>query len=549
MELEIRTLSSLQKVYPDSAPQESGLCSACMLQNEFYSYQIAVCSHAGPDDGLNGGRLNAKVSLSSPAADAVTLRRVGYVPSQLPAYKDHDEDVERTAPGLFPDPLFPLDGSGLYGAEECWHSLWITVDSGKLAPGRYPISVTITNGQDEKKSRTADFEIEVLAALPEKQRLIYTNWFHADCLYTHYGVEPFSEEHWRILNNFMTLAASRGMNMILTPLFTPPLDTAVGGERPDIQLVKVSETESGYAFDFSRLARWMDLAGACGIEYFEMSHLFTQWGAKHAPKILIGGKKVFGWHTDASSEEYQTFLKQFLPALDRFFEERGCCDKIYFHVSDEPAIEHMEAYAKASGAIREILGDKYPIVDALSNYDFYKTGLVTTPIPSSDHFKTFYENGVDGDLWTYYCCGQYQKVANRFFSMPSARNRILGFQLYQYNIKGFLQWGYNFWYSQFSLSEIDPYLTTDAGGAFPSGDAFTVYPGKGGTAVASLRMEVFCEAIQDMNALYALENRIGREKTLALLREGDRPITMEEYPKDPDWILKKRAQINRLLTE
>ena len=75
----------------------------------------------------------------------------------------------------------------------------------------------------------------------------------------------------------------------------------------------------------------------------------------------------------------------------------------------------------------------------------------------------------------YYCCGQYKKVANRFFSMPSARNRILGVQLYKYNIKGFLQWGYNFWYSQFSLSEIDPYLTTDSGGAFPSGDPFTKY--------------------------------------------------------------------------
>lgn len=550
MTLEIKTISSLHKVYHDQAPNGGEQTGATMLQNEIYSYQIAVCSHAESDDGLNGGRLNAQVFLSSPAADSVTLRRVGHVPSQLPAYKDCDENVERTRAGLFPDPLFELDGSGLYGAEEQWHALWITIDSNRLAPGTYPIEITIENGiGDGKKSRASHFEITVLPAQPEKQKLIYTNWFHADCLYTHYGVAPFSEDHWRIIGNFMKCAASRGMNMILTPLFTPPLDTAVGGERPDIQLIGVEKTENGYLFDFSLLARWINLAKASGISYFEMSHLFTQWGAGHAPKIIVGGEKYFGWQTDAASEEYRDFLRQFLTRLDRFLTENGLCQNVYFHISDEPALEHLEAYSKASGIVREILGDKYPILDALSNYDFYQTGLVTTPIPSTDHFQTFYDNGVKGDLWTYYCCGQYKKVANRFFSMPSARNRILGVQLYKYNIKGFLQWGYNFWYSQFSLSKIDPYITTDSGGAFPSGDPFTVYPGKGGSAIASLRTEIFYEAIQDMNALNALEKKIGREKTLAVLEAGIPPITMEEYPTDPAWIIKKREEINRLLAE
>lgn len=50
--------------------------------------------------------------------------------------------------------------------------------------------------------------------------------------------------------------------------------------------------------------------------------------------------------------------------------------------------------------------------------------------------------------------------------MPSARNRILGTLLYKYNATGFLQWGYNYWYSQFSKHEIDPLTVTDAGKAF-----------------------------------------------------------------------------------
>ena len=75
--------------------------------------------------------------------------------------------------------------------------------------------------------------------------------------------------------------------MAFVPLFTPPLDTEVGGERPTVQLVDVILDENGYRFGFSRLKRYLELAQQCGMQYFEMSHLFTQWGAKAAPKILV----------------------------------------------------------------------------------------------------------------------------------------------------------------------------------------------------------------------------------------------------------------------
>ena len=95
--------------------------------------------------------------------------------------------------------------------------------------------------------------------------------------------------------------------------------------------------------------------------------------------------------------------------------------------------------------------------------------------------------------------------------MPSARNRILGWQLYRHQIEGFLQWGYNFWFTFLSRRFIDPYAVTDSGEAFPSGDSFIVYPGENGEPVPSIRQLVFHEALQDMRALQLLESRIGRE--------------------------------------
>lgn len=66
--------------------------------------------------------------------------------------------------------------------------------------------------------------------------------------------------------------------MLLMPVFTLPLDTKVGGERPTTQLVGVEKTADGYVFDFSLVGRWLDMCARCGVKYHEISHLFTQWG-------------------------------------------------------------------------------------------------------------------------------------------------------------------------------------------------------------------------------------------------------------------------------
>ena len=337
--------------------------------------------------------------------------------------------------------------------------------------------------------------------------------------------------------------------MILTPVFTPPLDTEVGGERPTVQLVDVQKSGDDYRFGFDRLERWVNLCLDCGVKYFEFSHLFTQWGAEHAPKIMATEngqeKRIFGWETDAAGPEYERFLDAFLPALVSFLREHGLGKRSWFHVSDEPHAEHLAAYENASRILKKHLSG-FPIIDALSDYSFYENGLVERPIPASNCVEPFLEHQVP-DLWTYYCCSQYKKVSNRFFCFPSARNRILGMQLYKYHIAGFLQWGYNFWYSQYSVRPIDPFRVTDAGGAFPSGDAFIVYPGEDGP-LESIRSEVFHEALQDMRALTLLEEKIGRDAVIRLLDDGlEHPITFQEYPKDACWLLKKREQVNRLI--
>ena len=120
--------------------------------------------------------------------------------------------------------------------------------------------------------------------------------------------------------------------------------------------------------------------------------------------------------------------------------------------------------------------------------------------------------------------------------MPSYRNRIIGLQLYKYDIKGFLQWGYNFYFSSLSQFPVKPYLTTSAGYEFPSGDAFSVYPGQN-EVLPSLRAFVFKEALQDIELCRLLESFIGKEKVIEFIeKEAGMEITFTDYPRNYDFL-------------
>jgi len=537
---EMKLLSSLAKVFPDTEPRLMIECNRLTaLKCETVSFQVAFT-------GANSTREVVIVEVSSPIRDLIKVRTVDLVPVGFPCYPLIDDNYLRTTPGLYPDILNNLLDNQVYIVPGQWRALWIDITTNENSkPGCYPIKISLKNDNDELCF--VETKVKIIDVCLPKQELIHTRWFHADCLADFYNVEVFSENHWEIVENFISTAVSRGVNMILTPTFTPPLDTYIGGERTTVQLVNITVTDGKYTFCFEKLKRWVDMCLENGVEYFEMAHLFTQWGAKAAPKVMatVDGeyKRIFGWDTPAVGGEYTLFLNVYLPELIAKLKEWGIADKTYFHISDEPQISQLEDYLAAKESVIHHLKD-FNIIDALSNYEFYEKGVVSRPIPANDHIEPFLENNVP-NLWTYYCCGQFYKVSNYFLAMPSARNRIFGTQLYKFNIEGILHWGYNFYNAQYSKYHINPYEITDAANAFPSGDPFLVYPGKDGKPVESIRMMVLYNAITDLRAMKLLEYLTSNEFVMDLI-EGDlgSPITFSEYPKSDMYLISLRNKIN-----
>ncbi len=392
-------------------------------------------------------------------------------------------------------------------------------------------------------------DIRMVNTVLPKLSIPHTEWFHCDGIVNYYGAEAFSEEFWRIFRNFVSIYVKRGANTILTPIITPPLDTEVNGERTTIQLVDVELREGGYILGFDHLERFLDICLEEGIEYFEICHLFTQWGAAAAPKVMAWRdgrqERIFGWDTPSDDPEYLGFLSVLLPALKEYLDRRGLLERTFFHISDEPDI-NSEHYQASQGTVRGLL-EGCTIIEAVSDYLYYEKGLVDVPVCAVDHIEPFLEKRPP-KLWSYYCCAQTKEVPNRFISMPSRRNRIYGILLYWHGISGILHWGFNFYNSMYSKKKLDPYESVDADEGFPAGDPFVVYPGKDGVPEESLRLMVFEEALNDYRALCLLESYVGRDQVLELIRrEAGMELSFKRYPRNDKFILELRDKVNQKL--
>lgn len=536
---------SLVKVFPDTEPTAEPLKKISALRGEKLSFQLVYYSDTRKWEPLI-------LDCEGKWKDALTCRRVGnVVVENLGLVVWHPEQpYERKKPGLYPDVLSP-DMDLLHVSAGTWHAVWIDFQVPEDAEaGKSKLSFVIHNGLDTKSDAyfsfpKAEITVEIIDAQLPAQKLKHTEWFYCDCICHAHLVAPWSEAHWELLDRYFADFAAHGINMLLTPVFTPPLDTYVGGERLTTQLVDIRKTGSGYRFNFKKLKRWIQLARKNGIQYFEISHLFTQWGAEFCPKIVanVAGKeeKIFGWHTSATSAEYVEFLNAFLPRLTAFLRREKVADDCYFHISDEPNEACLENYSRASAQLRPHLAG-FKIIDAASHPEFFTGGHVKLPVPSTYDLDNFMKLDLP-ERWTYYCGGPELPFSNRMHTMPAAANRMMGFLLYWYNLDGFLHWGYNFWNTLVSRRIADP-LSLEPDYGYTNGDACLVYPGIDGP-MSSTREEVFFDGLQDLRALNLLESLCSREKVLDLIRkEAGYDLRMDKFPLDMDTVIKLRETVN-----
>ncbi len=527
MPLHIWLTSSLVRNYPQTPPAPNDPLVLRGARNEQMSCQLVLRLE---DEERKGVRVEAE----GPQGWSIRVRRVGYVPvchHNTPI--DLDTDGIGAIPGFVPDPLF--DETEMLLPQGETHAFWITVRPGDGIPGEHRLRLRVIAEGDEPVTRTVIVRLHDLELQPRRDFAI-THWFYADALIDWYRTDLFDERFWQVFPAYARDVVAHGQDTLYVPVFTPPLD---GVKRPS-QLLNVRRTgPNAYAFDWRDVKRYVDAAKAAGVARFEWCHFFTQWGAKHAIRIYEGQGRdeqmLWDPETPATSDTYRAFLAQYLPALHRFLQQEEILDRSFFHVSDEPHVEHLPQYRQDRALLRE-LAPWISVMDALSDVEFGRERLIDMPIPSIRTALDFMSEGLPS--WCYYCCGPRGLYLNRLLDTPLPKIAMHGFLFYRWPFQGFLHWGYNYWYQSQTRNLIDPYTVQDGlawerGWAY--GDPFMVYPGPDGP-VDSLRWEVFSESLQD----YRLLQTLGTPRDHALL---DPIRSFSDFPKTAAWRASARAAL------
>ena len=273
MPISLKQISALEKVQLRTSFNHREINSYSVLQGQRLSYQITIVPSGIWDK-------KEKVWVESELADYVRLYCVKDVVVDKPNRENvTNENYLLTEPGTLPDLLVPLEKQNNYVTIfDAPVVIWVKIDiPASCKPGKYSVKFCVNTPFDEKPVNSCEMEVTVLPAQLPEQNVKYTRWFYADCIADIHNAEIFSERHWKLIEEYIKVATDEGINMILVPTHTPPLDTAVGTTRPCVQLIDIEKKGDTYIFGFEKFRRFIAICKKHGVKYYEMAHLFSQW--------------------------------------------------------------------------------------------------------------------------------------------------------------------------------------------------------------------------------------------------------------------------------
>src|SRR5579863_6430880 len=246
-------VDSLIKVFQDDPPGKNRAPDEPWLipGNGHASIQIAIRASASVPA--------LKVDVKREGGLQTQVRRVGYVPVRSNPPGTPADEVVRTAPARFPDPLFEEPSFALAANQTA--AVWITIYApAGTAPGLYKGEAVFRAGR--KHLARVPFQMRVSrATVPAKQTLKVTNWFNLDEkeLGPYYDLNGNSERYWQVLGNIGRVLADHKQNVILTPVLSLT--------EPQLNFPSV-------VYDFSKLDRWVKTFRDAGTaEIIEGGHL------------------------------------------------------------------------------------------------------------------------------------------------------------------------------------------------------------------------------------------------------------------------------------
>lgn len=437
-----------------------------------------------------------------------SFRRCGTHPSDLEAYEVPDVIGDRSC-RIGAGELRPI-----------WVSLEIPQD---CPPGDYKEKLTVDGEEITLTVTVADRRLKAPA-----ERDFYLNlWQQPYSVSRYYGVEPWSDEHFKLLEPYARMLARAGQKTISTILFFEPW-----GEQSNDLFLPMVETfrnqDGTWDYDYTVFDKWVDFMTANGvgpdIECFSM----VPWDMNFRYFDRATGEYKF-LKTTTDSEDYKDLWSAFLTAFTAHLKEKGLFERTVIAM-DERSMADMR---NAIGIIDSV--DPRLKISLAGNYHpELADRLYSLTITQGEMFppglaEKRREKGQITSLYT--CCSS--PAPNLFSNSEPADAAWLPVHCVATGNDGYLHWSFMNW--------TDDPLTDTRFKLFAPGDTYFVYPdGK-----SSVRFERLLEGIELSEKIKTLRKEFIKSGNTSALAELDDALIMVAHPR-PVHHASTASQINHI---
>lgn len=448
--------------------------------------------------------------------------------------------VTRLAPFDVFDAMEPMEDGCAEAAKGQMLGLYLRWVTDDMEAGCYGGVLTLI-GEDGSEVQIP-VEITVSSVcVPAERTLGIINWYNVFNMATYHGVELWSEEHWKLIEEYgKKMQQLRQTHVLIS-----------------YDIVDCKKEEDGsYTFDFSRAERLIRLYLSLGMKYIEADRAIRRktWAST---QFYIS---ICGVPTPVLSEEGYRFAQTYFTQWREFLQKNGWYEITHQHVCDEPAPHCGDEFRIVSGMVRKWMpGIK--IIEAVeySGLD----GAVDIWIPKSLAYvkeKEAFDRKRDlGDeFWYYTCCFPGGEYLNRMLDMDLIRTRYLHWANQLYDFTGYLHWGLNMYeacrggvwtgscHPMIDDGGVAPVSESEQNNinndTLPPGDTHILYP-KGKKVLISVRYEMMRKGIEDYE-LFAMLKEKDSEEAKAILTSCVRSFTdfttnLDEFEQAYEKLLKK----------
>ncbi|MCF7687742.1 MAG: DUF4091 domain-containing protein [Cephaloticoccus sp.] len=379
-----------------------------------------------------------------------------------------------------------------------YRAVWLTVETPRDAvPGNY--SGTLTLRADGTEPKEFPLSLEVLPATlpaPADWRFHLDIWQHPWAIARWHDVEPWSEEHFRLMRPYMIELAHAGQKVITTTITPRPWGSRDYHDY-DTMVDHLRQTDGSWKFDYTVFDRYVEFAMSCGITRQINCYSMLTWsGRLEYTDAATGDRRVA--MCEPGSAEFADYWGPFLKDFEQHLINKGWLEITRLGVDEAPA-EMMRS-------MLELVRTNAPQLKAAlagNSEPSHYTGLdladftIILDHASDDLLRDIAQRRAEGRITTFYVCLD-PKRPNTFVTSPPAESVWLGYYTVANGFDGMLRWAYTTWPENpfvETLYSCHPWRRD-----LPPGDEFMIYPGPR----SSIRWELMRDGIEEAEKLRLL---------------------------------------------